>query len=50
MADAAGALSAIALPHFLVAIAGTIAAAALAAAFAGARAARIRPAEGLRHG
>ena len=50
IADAAGALSAIALPHFLVAIAGTIAAAALAAAFAGVRAARIRPAEGLRHG
>ena len=50
VADAAGALSSIALPHFLVAIVGTIAAAALAAAFAGARAARIRPAEGLRHG
>ena len=50
VADAGGALSAIALPHFLVAMAGTIAAAALAAAFAGARASRIRPAEGLRHG
>jgi putative ABC transport system permease protein len=50
VAEAGGALSAIALPHLLVAVAGTIAAAALAAAFAGARASRIRPAEGLRHG
>ena len=50
VAEAGGALSAIALPHLLVAIAGTIAAAALAAAFAGARASRIRPAEGLCHG
>jgi putative ABC transport system permease protein len=53
MAEASGApaaLSAIALPHLLVAMAGTIAAAALAAAFAGARASRICPAEGLRHG
>ena len=50
VAEAGGALSAIALPHLLIAVAGTIGAAALAAAFAGARAARIRPAEGLRHG
>jgi putative ABC transport system permease protein len=50
IAEPGGTLSAIALPHLLVAIAGTIAAAALAAAFAGARAARIGPAEGIRHG
>jgi len=50
VAEAGGALSAIALPHLLIAVAGTIGAAALAAAFAGARASRIRPAEGLRHG
>lgn len=50
VAEAGNALSAIALPHLVIAVAGTIAAAALAAAFAGARASRIRPAEGLRHG
>lgn len=50
IAETGGALSAIALPHLLIAVVGTIAAAALAAAFAGARASRIRPAEGLRHG
>lgn len=50
VAEAGGALSAIALPHLGIAIIGTVAAAALAAGFAGLRAARIRPAEGLRHG
>lgn len=50
MAEADGALSAIALPHLGIAIIGTVAAAALAAGFAGLRAARIHPAEGLRHG
>ena len=50
VAEAGGALSAITLPHLLIAVAGTVVAAALAAAFAGARASRIRPAEGLRHG
>jgi putative ABC transport system permease protein len=47
---APAALSVIEAPHVAAAILGTIAGAALAAAFAGVRAGRVHPAEGVRYG
>jgi putative ABC transport system permease protein len=47
---APAALSVIEAPHILLALLGTVAGAALAAAFAGLRAARVHPAEGVRYG
>jgi ABC-type lipoprotein release transport system permease subunit len=47
---APAALSVIEAPHIVAAVLGTVAGAALAAAFAGVRAGRVHPAEGVRYG